>query len=118
MVVALWLFFEHFQWLQYAFAHLGVSGCLRRARESLFWPGMTSDLKEYISTCEICSKYQTNNQPETLMPHDLPERPWEKVEIDLFTLQNHDYLITVDYFSNFGKWTVLKTHNLPLSFGN
>ena len=35
------------------------------------------------------------------MPHDLPERPWEKVGIDLFTLQNHDYFITVDYFSNF-----------------
>ena len=82
-------------------AHLGISGCLRRARESLFWPGMTSELKEFISTCETCSKFKVNNPPETLMSHDLPERPYEKVGTDLFTIQDHNYLITVDYFSNF-----------------
>ena len=28
------------------------------------------------------------------------ERPWQKFSCDLFTLDNCDYLITVDYFSN------------------
>mgnify|MGYP000109039825 CR=1 FL=1 len=29
-------------------SHLGTQGCLNRARESLFWPGMTADIKQYI----------------------------------------------------------------------
>ena len=33
-------------------SHLGVNGCLNRARECLYWPGMTGDIKNYVSTCE------------------------------------------------------------------
>ena len=40
-------------------------------------------------------------QKETLMPHDVPSRPWAKVGTDLFMFDNKDYLITVDYLSNF-----------------
>lgn len=25
--------------------HIGIEGCTKRARESMFWPGMTSDIK-------------------------------------------------------------------------
>ena len=33
-------------------SHLGVNGCLNRARECLYWPGMTGDIKNHVSTCE------------------------------------------------------------------
>ena len=33
-------------------SHAGVEGCLRRARESVYWPGMNAELKHWISTCE------------------------------------------------------------------
>ena len=36
-----------------------------------------------------------------LMPHDIPDRPWEKVGVDIFTLNSQDYLLVVDYFSKF-----------------
>ncbi|MCP3889967.1 MAG: transposase family protein, partial [Desulfobulbaceae bacterium] len=86
-------------------SHIGIEGCLRRARECLFWPNMNSDLKEYMSQCSIClSLDSTSQQKETLMSHELPLRPWEKVGVDLFELDNKDYLITVDYYSNF--WEV------------
>lgn len=38
-------------------------------------------------------------QRETLMCHELAEKPWEKVGVDLFTYDGHDFLITVGYFS-------------------
>jgi len=85
-------------------SHLGVDGCLRRARESLFWPNMTQDIKDYISTCDMCRKYEVANTKETLMSHEVPDRPWAKVGTDLFSLHGREYLITVDYFSNF--WEV------------
>ena len=43
------------------------------------------------------------------MSHDIPQRPWEKVAVDLFTLNQKDYLVTVDYYS--GYWELDRLHN-------
>ena len=67
---------------------------------------MTQDIKDYISTCSICKQYKYTNQKEPLMSHNIPDRPWSKIGTDLFSLNNQDYLITVDYFSNF--WEIDK----------
>ena len=85
-------------------SHLGTDGCLRRARECLFWPRMTLDIKQFIAECDVCRSYEKSHQKETLMSHELPSRPWEKVGTDLFHWDDKDYLITVDYYSNF--WEV------------
>ena len=34
--------------------HIGVEGCIRTARESIFWPHMATELKEYMSKCDVC----------------------------------------------------------------
>ena len=85
-------------------SHLGIEGCLRRAREAIYWPNMNADMKDYISKCSVCTSTSDCQQKETMMPHDIPDRPWAKVGVDLFSLNNRDYLITVDYYSNF--WEV------------
>jgi hypothetical protein len=38
-------------------SHLGTDGCLRRARECLFWPRMSYDIKQYIETCDVRVSY-------------------------------------------------------------
>ena len=38
-------------------SHLGAESCLRRAKESLFWPGMSAEIKEMVAACEICRTY-------------------------------------------------------------
>jgi len=35
------------------------------------------------------------------MSHEIAERPWEKISADLYTIDGKNYLIIVDYFSNF-----------------
>ena len=85
-------------------SHLGIEGCLRRAREAIYWPNMNAEMKDYISKCSVCRSTSDCQQKETMMPHDIPDRPWAKVGVDLFSLNNRDYLITVDYYSNF--WEV------------
>ena len=85
-------------------AHVGIEGCLRRARECVYWPGMNADVKEFISNCEICAAEGKSQSKESLMSHEITGRPWEKVGIDLFELKNQICLVTVDYFSNF--WEV------------
>ena len=37
------------------------------------------------------------------------ERPWAKIGTDLFQFQNKDYLVTIDYFSNFFEIDYLST---------
>jgi len=83
------------------YSHIGVNGCLRRARECMYWPGMTAELKEHIAQCETCSKHEVKQQKETLMSHEVAERPWEKIGTDLYTIDGKEYLIVMDYFSNF-----------------
>ena len=34
-------------------------------------------------------------------PHPVPERPWQKVGVDIFTFQRKDYLLVVDYYSKY-----------------
>lgn len=80
--------------------HSGIEGTLRRARMCVFWPGMTQDIKQYIQTCEVCNTYQAKQQKESMIPHEVTDRPWEKIGVDLFDLRGKQYLITVDYYSN------------------
>ena len=56
-------------------SHLGINSCLRRARECLFWPGMSSDIKIEVEKCSACRKFETSQAKETLMSHEIPSRP-------------------------------------------
>ena len=38
---------------------------------------------------------------ETLRSTAVPNRPWERIATDLFSYKGKDFLITVDYYSNF-----------------
>lgn len=88
-------------------SHLGIKGCLRRARECVYWPGMNREVSDFIEKCETCHRYNSSNQKETLMSHEIPARPWQKIGTDLFSLKDKNYLVTVDYFSNFWEMDAL-----------
>ena len=45
---------------------------------------------------------------EELQPHELPSRPWSKVEADIFELGPQQFLIMVDYWSNYFEVQELK----------
>ena len=54
-------------------AHTGIQSRLRRARETVYWPGMNSDLTDHILKCDICSSYQSNEASEPLISHKIAE---------------------------------------------
>ena len=54
------------------------------------------------NTCETCRELDSSmHAMETLMPHEVTSRPWEKITTDIFTLDGKDYQVTIDYYSNF-----------------
>ena len=82
-------------------SHQGLQACLRIAREVFFWPRMSAQLKDLIDKCSICQSVKPEQASEPLQPHPVPDRPWQRVATDLFTFENRNYLVLVDYYSSF-----------------
>ena len=81
--------------------HLGIIKMKGRARDTLFWPGISKELEDIVRNCEPCQQFQNKLQSELILPHHIPEIPWTKVGTDLFELNDKIYVIVVDYTSNF-----------------
>ena len=54
--------------------HIGVEGCIRPARESLFWPCMATELEKYISKCDVYQMHQLMPQKERLKQYQDPDK--------------------------------------------
>jgi hypothetical protein len=65
---------------------------------------MSSESKDMVEQCTTCNEYQQAQEKEPLMTHPIPECPWSRIAMDIFTLHGEDYLITVDFYSDF--WEV------------
>ena len=78
--------------------HQGIVKCSRRARESVWWPGINQGIKQLVENCATCIKQQkVRHQP--LKPTELPDGPWTEVGGDLFEFNGKAYLLVVDYYS-------------------
>ncbi|XP_020913141.1 uncharacterized protein K02A2.6 [Exaiptasia diaphana] len=80
--------------------HQGITKCRRRAIHSVWWPGISSNIKELIDNCSVCSKNRKNH-PEPLIPTAMPARPWQKVAADLMEFKKEQYLVVIDYYSRY-----------------
>jgi len=80
--------------------HQGIVKCRERAKQSVWWPGLCTQLQKVVEGCDTCAKERINPK-EPLLPTEFPDRPWEKVGADLFQWNENQYLLVVDYFSRF-----------------
>ncbi|UYV73128.1 K02A2.6-like [Cordylochernes scorpioides] len=60
--------------------HLGIVKCRERAKGSVWWPRITSEIEEMVRTCPMCIEERTNRH-QPLIPSELSSCPWEKVGI-------------------------------------
>ena len=82
-------------------SHQGIVKCKQRARDILFWPGMSAQIEDRVAKCNTCSQYQRAHAKEPMVASETPDRPWAKVGADLFEHKGTTYLLTIDYYS---KW--------------
>ena len=61
---------------------------------------MNAAIKEHVSGCDTCNAYRKEQPKGPLISQPVPDRPWIKVAIDLFTLERKYYIIMVDDYSN------------------
>ena len=77
-------------------SHLEVKGCLNRACECLYWPGMTADIKNWGMSGVWARSSQGNNDVLRDAKSTLATRGCRSVWIWRKT-----YLVTSDYYSDF-----------------
>ncbi|XP_054864601.1 uncharacterized protein K02A2.6-like [Amphiprion ocellaris] len=87
--------------------HLGIEKCKRRARTAVFWPGINADIEKMVSSCDTCIKHQAKQPKEPLTVTDIPDEPWQKVGTDIFHLDGKNYLLVIDYLSNYPEMALL-----------
>ena len=80
--------------------HQGITKCRNRARQSVWWPGLSTQLEELVNNCETCCKHQ-HQRAQPMTPSELPELPWQKVATDLFEWNNDNYVLVTDYYSRY-----------------
>ena len=81
--------------------HLGINKSRERANMSVFWPGINNDIQSTIRECEFCQIHRPSQKHEPLITTPQPQRPWQKVAVDLCEVKKKKYLVIMDYFS---KW--------------
>ena len=49
-------------------SHLGIAKCRQRAREVLFWPGMSLDVEQIVTNCSVCADFAKKQPTGPLKP--------------------------------------------------
>ena len=63
--------------------HQKIAKARERVRQSLWWPGLFSQIEQVVKTCQTCCKFQSQGA-QPLIPSTLPSLPWQKVAMDIF----------------------------------
>ena len=83
-------------------AHQGVSSMERRARATVFWPGMSNDIKSTRQQCLHCNRAAPSQPAASPIPSEPPTTPFEKIFADYFDYGGRHFLVIGDRFSG---WT-------------
>ena len=72
---------------------------LRRARQVVFWPSITNNIRNVVCSCVTCAEHLPSHAPEPLLVKPPLSRPFESTASDLFQLAGHHFLVYTDRFS-------------------
>lgn len=56
--------------------HQGVTKYRSQAKRTVWWPGLSSQLKDMVLHCKTCIQ-ERRSVKELLMPTEMPDRPWQ-----------------------------------------
>ncbi|XP_064117609.1 uncharacterized protein K02A2.6-like [Macrobrachium nipponense] len=85
-------------------SHRGVEATKRRAKQTVYWPGINSDIANTVHACEPCQIMQPSQQQEPWLCNEKPSRPFESVSADFFSVAGKSFLVYVDRLSG---WPVV-----------
>ena len=79
-------------------SHSGISKTKSLARRLYFWPGISKEIENLISNCEVCHLHRPSLN-ETTQSYAEATAPFQAISLDLFELGGAEYLVMVDRYS-------------------
>ncbi|XP_063852409.1 uncharacterized protein K02A2.6-like [Scylla paramamosain] len=76
--------------------HQGRDSMLRRARQSVYWPGIDAEVEQKRRQCQMCETHAPSQPAEPLLPTPPPQFPFQQAVADLFHLQGNVYIAYAD----------------------
>ena len=67
----------------------------------MYWPGINRDIENMVKTCDTCQENAKRNSKDPLLPMEIPMSTWTTIEMDLFMMDSHSFLLVVDVTSCF-----------------
>ena len=80
-------------------SYQGIERTLRRARQSVYWPGIDRDITATVQSCQACHEHLPRQQQEPMAAEPPPTRVFESVSTDFFQHAGRTYLVYVDRLS-------------------
>ncbi len=67
--------------------HVGMARTQKNIERFFWWPGLHSEVQQYVKTCEACQRNKSSNQKPAglLQPLPVPEDKWDVVTMDFIT---------------------------------
>ena len=82
-------------------SHQGIEKTKRRARQSVFWPGISSDVASTVAACPQCQLRLPSQQHEPMERDPPPEQIFQEVAGDFFEVDGRHHLIITDRYSGY-----------------
>lgn len=77
----------------------GAEATKRRAQQTVFWPGLNSDIVNTVRACAACQTLLPSQQQETHRNDNHPMGPYESISADHFSVAGKSFLVIVDRMS-------------------
>ena len=78
-------------------SHQGTICTKQRAQLTIYWPGIDNDIDNMILSCQLCQGHLPSNPIEPLIQKLKPLRPFQEIAVDHCTYGRQQFLILVDY---------------------
>jgi hypothetical protein len=63
-------------------SHQGIAKTKSFARSFCWFPGIDAAIEKKVASCRQCQSVQDKDLSQPIKPHDLPQGPWQEVEMD------------------------------------
>ena len=65
--------------------HQGIEEITHIGRSNVYWPRIDTDITDYVRCCTICAKHKASQAVQPMLPHNVPDRPWQEIAANYFT---------------------------------